>query len=511
MALSTPPSWERFTQVNVSLDAVSGSPAISPRPSGAFGASFMPIAAEEDSNAIFVRREAPIDRGRVGTAAETARRVFAALNVAPEEATAKECVRPVSTSGSRADGRTVVLQQHVRGHDIVGANLKVHFSPSGAVVVTGRPLGDVRAREPRDQATVSAGDAGAAAAALFDLDPASVHETKLVVFPLAEGGARWAWRITLLVDDPVADVRAYVDAANRSVLLSFNVVSALRGRASIYAIDPLRTPTCRNVSLAELGPMPDDVLAGRRLVVSTGKPPALSRRDRDFRLTDADAGFDEANAYFHLRSALRYFSKLGTARAFPTPPFRPIKATVRDFRAPNDAFYVPDSGELRFGDVGPRPTARSADVLYHELGHAVSDSAARLGRGLLNSEARGLSEGYSDYFANSALDDPRFASWVAPHAERDASNPALHFPPGFVGEEHSTGAVWASVLWSIRTQVGREETDRIAFQSLRLLNANSTFADGLRGLIAADSELSASGQRSGVRSAIQTEWDRRAN
>ena len=511
MALRSPDSWDRFSTARVSLAAVRGSPAVAARPSGAFGASFHAIEPEREGEGVFVRGALPAGSPAAASSTGAARSLFASLQVAPEEATRKDCVRAVTTLGSRETGRTVVLQQHVRGHDIVGANLKVHFGSAGDVVVTGRPVGDVPDREPQEAARIDGNDAGKAAAATFDLDPDTVREARLVVFPLATGGARWAWRVTLLIDDPVADVRAYVDAVDRQVLLSFNVASALRGRASIYPIDPLRTPERRNVNLAELGPEPADLLAGRRLVVVPGRPPPLSRPNRDFRLLDTDTGFDEANAYFHLRAALRYYGKLGAGRALPSPPFRPIKATVRDFRAPNDAFYVPDTGELRFGDVQDRPTSRSADLIYHELGHAVSDSAARLGRGPMHSEARGLSEGYSDYFAASALDDPRFGTWVAPHAERDASNPALRFPPGFAGEEHSTGSVWAAVLWAIRSRVGAPDTDRIAFQSLSLLGEHSTFVDALRSLLTTEDELVRGGRTSASHGAvILEEWDRRA-
>ena len=305
-----------------------------------------------------------------------------------------------------------MLQQQVQGHDVVGANLKVNVAPSGAFVVTGRPMGDLAARAPRRPVAVTPEQATAAAAAMFDLEPSAARETKLEVFPLADGSARWSYRVSLVLEEPCADVRAYIDAVDLSLLLSFNIASALRGRASIVRIDPLRTPTLVEVGLADLGPTPADQLAGGRLIVTPGRMPGVARSNRDFRMVEADAGFDEANAFYHLRSALRYFGSLRGRRRFPSPPFRPIRAVVRDHTSPNNAFFRPLNNDLRFGDVGSRPTARSADIIYHEFSHAISDVAARLGRAPLDSESRGLSEGYSDYFANSILDDPRFAVWV---------------------------------------------------------------------------------------------------
>lgn len=244
--------------------------------------------------------------------------------------------------------------------------------------------------------------------------------------------------------------------------------------------------------------------------MTPGRLPAIVRPDRDFRLADVDTGFDEANAYYHLRSALRYFGSLRGRRRFPSPPFRPIRAVVRDHTNPDNAFFRPIANDLRFGDVGPRPTARSADIIYHEFSHAVSDIAARLGRAPEDAQSRGLSEGYSDYFAGSVLNDPHFADWVAPGAARDASDPTLKFGAGFDGPEHETGAVWAAVLWGIRSKAGARDTDRIAFESLFLLSPQSTFDDGFQALLLADRQLSQGGLTPASHArTIRAEWRKR--
>ncbi len=491
----------------MSLEAITGSPGITAAPSGAFGrsAKVRSLAANTDRNALFLTGETSAG---VGTAA-SAKQLFAALGVAPESATSRGKIRAASVMGSRA-GTSVVLQQQIEGHDVVGANLKVNVAPSGAFVVTGRPIGDLAGRTPLQPASVTAEKASTTAAALFDVEPSAVRETKLLVFPLADGSARWAYRVSLLLEDPCADVRAYIDARDLNLLLSFNVASALRGRASIFQVDPQRTPTLVDVRLADLGPTPADQLVGGRLIVTTGRPPALSRGDRDFRLAEADAGFDEANAFYHLRAALRYFGGLRGRRRFPSPPFRPIRAIVRDPASRDNAFFRPIKNDLSFGDVMGRPTARSADVLYHEFTHAVSHVAARLGNSPEDSQARGLNEGFSDYFAATILDDPHFAVWVAPGGARDASDPTLRFPPAFAGSEHDTGAVWAAVLWGIRAKAGAKDTDRIVFESLFLLSEQSTFEDALRALVSADGLLAASGQmpKSHAKT-IRAEWQKR--
>lgn len=509
MPLSSPDAWRNLTRVNVSLEAVTGSPGIDSAPSGAFGRSARVRSLNDDTD-----RDALFLTGNVATSATgdpgtAARNLFSALGVAPDSATGKRATRTAAVTGSRA-GSNVLIQQQIQGHDVVGANVKVNIAPSGAFVVTGRPIGDLASRVPRQPASATPEQAAAAAAEAFDLDPSAVVDTKLEVFPVDGGGSRWAYRVGLVIEDPCADVRAYVDAVDLRLLLSFNIASALRGKAMVYRIDPLRTPELSKASLADIGPEPADQLAGGRIVVTPGRMPGIARPDRDFRMTEADAGFDEANAFFHLRAALRYFGSLRGRRRFPSPPFRPIRAVVRDPMNPDNAFFRPLKNDLRFGDVGPRPTARSADIIHHEFAHAVSDVAARLGRAPMDAPSRGLSEGYSDYFAASILGDPRFGTWVSPPHARDASDRNLRFAPGFAGSEHDTGAVWAAMLWEIRARVGPRDSDRIAFESLFLLSPQSTFEDGLAALVAADSQLAAAGQIAGSHAAaIQAEFERR--
>lgn len=175
-------------------------------------------------------------------------------------------------------------------------------------------------------------------------------------------------------------------------------------------------------------------------------------------------------------------------------PFAPIRAVVRDRTSPNNAYYKPSTGELLFGDFGGgrRPTARSAEIIYHELGHAVADAVCHLSRSMEpDTQSRGMGEGYSDYFAASALDDPRLGDYVLDGGagQRDCSRPSLRFPPAFRGEEHETGEVWASVLWALRARYGGDVADRIALESLYFLDEHSSFEDGRAALQAADRML----------------------
>ena len=162
---------------------------------------------------------------------------------------------------------------------------------------------------------------------------------------------------------------------------------------------------------------------------------------------------------------------------------------VRDPDSPDNAYYSPDSGDLHFGMFGDRSSARDASVVVHELGHAVSDAICGLGRSFArDTEARGLSEGFSDYFAASLLDDPRLGPFIAddPEGARNAADPSLRFPPDYRGEEHDLGAVWAAVLWGLRGRAGRADTDRLVVESLDFLGPASTFEEARTALHTVD-------------------------
>lgn len=125
-----------------------------------------------------------------------------------------------------------------------------------------------------------------------------------------------------------------------------------------------------------------------------------------------------------------------------------------------------------------------------------------------------MSEGYSDYFAASALKDPRIGDYLLDRAEggRNCSNPNLTFPTNYQGLEHKLGEVWASILWGIRSRCGASVTDKLAAESLYFLQQNAaTFEDGRAALLSADFRMFPDAVPGRGRHAdiIEDEFDRR--
>jgi Fungalysin metallopeptidase (M36) len=499
--LSAPEAWDRYYQANVDLDPLLGTPGI---PSASFGET---VAAADAS---FVQAA---DRGFFLLAEEPVRRdpieVYEALAGAPESGAfaalagaERRAVRQTAT------GTHVEVEQLIRGARVIGSEARVHADEDGVFAITGRPLGDISMRDPGPAPSMDDHEALDTCAERFELEE-GLHSARVenVIFP--EGpGVTWAYEVAFVVHKHSADVRVYLRADDLSVLLSYNISSAAAGQAQVYPVNPLQTPDLADVTLDGLED-PGNILRGPAIDVN---PPSGARLDRpggDFRVNPTDPVFDEVQAYYHLWRVKEYFNGVADAALMGVRPFTPMKATVNDPQSPNNAYYMPTTGELRFGEFGSRSSARSGSIVYHEFGHAVTDGICQLGRAKAkNTESRGLSEGYSDYFAASLLDDPRLGDYVLgnPSGARNCSDPGLRFPAGYLGEEHDTGAVWAAVLWAVHQRLGRDTADKLAIEALDFLGSSSTFNDARAALHSVDSKLFGGANKQ----VIDEEYDGRA-
>jgi len=222
---------------------------------------------------------------------------------------------------------------------------------------------------------------------------------------------------------------------------------------------------------------------GRRVSSTTG----------DYRVPPQSADFNQVSAYYHARRALQWFAEVLGPDVLTRSPFTPLALVTDDpsVRRGQVAVFLPTQGAIAF-DRARRNGAHSADIVIHEVAHAVADGVCRLGRSA-GGQAKALNEGYADYAACSALDDPRFGDYVKNVAAgaRNCADAAVRFPPGFAGPEepYSTGSAWAALLWDLRTAVGADVTDTVAFNSLSYLDPNCTVTQAVSALLEADHVL----------------------
>ena len=136
-------------------------------------------------------------------------------------------------------------------------------------------------------------------------------------------------------------------------------------------------------------------------------------------------------------------------------------------------------------------TARMADVVYHEFGHAFHTHSILTGVGEYDAA---LAEGGADYYASIVTNDP----YLAPGFFKNGNHlrefdTDLRWPDDIHWDPHETGLIFAGALWDLRTllteDLGPEEGPALAHRlyqaSLRRSpNLPATFAE----ILAADDD-----------------------
>ena len=109
----------------------------------------------------------------------------------------------------------------------------------------------------------------------------------------------------------------------------------------------------------------------------------------------------------------------------------------------------------------------AADVLYHELIHAVIGSTSKLSGGYIDDFGAhltpgSLNEGFADYGALTLTENPTLGRYVGSGGIRELSA-AKACPTDLTGEVHDDGEPWASSLWAFRQ--GLDPSARPAFDT----------------------------------------------
>jgi hypothetical protein len=153
----------------------------------------------------------------------------------------------------------------------------------------------------------------------------------------------------------------------------------------------------------------------------------------------------------------------------------------------------------------------AADVLYHELTHAVIGSTSRLSGGYKDSYGAhltpgALNEGFADYAALSLTENPVLGRYVG-----DPVNGAIRrldapkaCPNDLTGEVHDDGVPWASSLWAFRQGLDEEERpemDTAVFAAMTTMVGRNAGYDTAATAVVQEAGLSLGEQRAAELSA----------
>lgn len=397
-------------------------------------------------------------------------------------------------------GTHVKAEQIIEGLPIYGSEITLHIDNEGQpYAVTGRPFPEAIGasfRAPRRQHPDPVSVASDYLRLHLEHKEARVEQVAL----LFEGEFVPSWQIKASTREPFGNWTIFV-SVDGEPLAAYNIASALRGEADVFLENPYRGAPIRS-RLDNLNAPGPTALQGSYASVINQAGANASSANGAFLYPQSDLHFDEPNLYLFLDACRISFEVLtrvpfSSESFLPKRNFNPMHGFVHDPSAINNAYYSPHDGCLYFGDIEEngvivRYTSRSRDIVIHEFGHAVSDSICRLGRTWLHTQSRAMSEGYSDYFACSFLNNPVMGDYFMNDAAgfRNCEN-TRRFPSGYAGEEHYVGEVWAGFLWSLRmdSTIGKSIADVLALESLYFLGPWRTIVQGLEAAILADRKV----------------------
>ena len=304
----------------------------------------------------------------------------------------------------------------------------------------------------------------------------------------SEGRLVDVWRVPVLSLEPAVALTVDVDAASGRIVRAVDDRLHAEGQATVF--DPSPTVTLRDTTLRQPGvdrlgvdtDLPDerlnralrllpvrdvasatqDLLAGRLHgpYVDVYGAPGLDPFGGWF-YQRHDPRFETLMAYTHIDRIQRYFQSLGFvgSAAINAEPQWVITHRVEGY---DNSFFQPANDLILFG-AGGVDDAEDAEVVLHELGHAIHyDQVPNWGG---HHQAGAMGEGFGDFLAaayyagsiSGGFGDTCVADWDA--TSYSPANPpclrrvdtAKRFPQNMTNNSvHADGEIWSGFFWDLR-------------------------------------------------------------
>jgi len=342
------------------------------------------------------------------------------------------------------------------------------------------------------------------------------------------------WRVRYTTTAPGAVWEVMVDPVAMKALSARNIASYQQeAKASVFHADPVGTtgnqnllppPTAQDpnftvlqsarlsVVLTELDG--NDQLDGKYATTNlTTAFPRAKSANLNFTYDWDDPHFREAMSYYWVTECVHYLTKLGYNNIFASKIAINVDGTTDD-----NSWYT--GGTLTFGSGGV-PDAEDAEVIFHELGHAIQDAQVP---GLLTDggeEVRAISEGFGDYWAASYFSGagPKGTAWdvffdkwdgITAHSAAGANPPYLRmlnsskkYPANLDGEVHDDGEIWSACLWKISKILGKDPAAKVILESNFRLTPASKFPDAANAILTANLKVNAGKNNADIRKVFE--------
>ena len=302
---------------------------------------------------------------------------------------------------------------------------------------------------------------------------------------------RLAWAVRFPLANGL-EPRVWVDGVSGEVLETEGGWANAVGL--VYRTDP-RGPV-EEVPLARLEPGVG--LVSHLFAIEDQLFPAVTPRgpNGDYRYPPEDSLFDQVNVYWHADRFLHDF--LGGLGYAGPPESLIVRANVatEPFVASTNGRYV-SLGRAIPGFV--RDVSRAADIIYHELTHAVIYGYGIVPTGP-NRESGAFHEGLADYFACALIGDPVIGQWLYltfPNGVTRVDQPLpkwtycnydhVAFGGGDFGSPWGNGMILSSAMWDLRRAIG-SSADSLVLESFAYLPSSPIWAQFANALLQADQD-----------------------
>ncbi|MCK9537907.1 PepSY domain-containing protein [Dokdonella sp.] len=403
----------------------------------------------------------------------------------------------------------VRLRQLQQGLPVFGSDLAVSVAPDGKVLFVANAT--LRGLVAVDT-TARVGEAQARTLARRYLGTAATrHETSEKKIYQASDGTHLVWHVVIIATDGLRGTwEVLVDAHSGEVLRAEDTNSYADGTAMVFHPDPLSSTgsTYGQPGYVDGGDADTPQLTAARVPVtlrditfsggnySLAGPYAVCwewsapndgdcpvQASSDFDYTRSQLHFEAVNGYYHLDAFMRYVNETLGVTAMPRRYSGGVRYDAHGENGADNSHYSSATDELVFGQGGV-DDAEDADVLVHELGHAIHNWVTAGGL----SQQQGLSEGTGDYLAMAYSHD--FPNQWTPSQEPyywvfswDGHNPIW---PGRITNYqmqrtyqnlpsaiHTAGQYWASCNREAREAIGGLAMDKAFLEGLAMTTASS--------------------------------------
>ncbi len=222
--------------------------------------------------------------------------------------------------------------------------------------------------------------------------------------------------------------------------------------------------------------------------------PAISPVASDtpyFYFNRSQSGFEDVNAFYHISKIQEHIHSLGFTSADGLVEVDPhaVNGADQSYFAPT---YIPP--RIFFGSGGV-DDAEDADVCVHEYAHFISESSSPGSN--TGHQRTSLDEGFGDYVAGSySRDINTFNEYWTFNWDGHNSfwkgrvlNTCRTYPDSLTTSIYRNGEIWASALFAVNHDIGRNATDSLILETHFNYAANISMADAALLLLEADTTL----------------------